>query len=204
MKLLPREEKFYSDFLEQVKIISEAAEVLERGVAAGNAEMKDAAAKIRELESRGDTLVHDVVVRLHKTFITPIDPEDIHKLVTELDNVLDGIEEAAHRLAFHGVEPIPPPVKRMAQYIKHQVKAIERGLRAIAEENPVLDHCIEINRLENEADQLFRETMADLYLNETNAIELIKLKEIYDTLEWTTDSCEEVAIVFEQVTVKNS
>jgi hypothetical protein len=204
MRLLPREEKFYTDFLNQVKIILEAAEVLERGVSAGNAEMKDAAAKIRELESLGDNLIHDMVVRLHKTFITPIDPEDIHKLAAELDNVLDGIEEAAHRLAFHGVEPIPPPVKGMAHYIKHQVRAIERGLLALSQDKPVLDHCIEINRLENEADQLFRQTMADLYLNETDAIHLIKIKEIYDTLEWTTDSCEEVAIVLEQVTVKNS
>jgi uncharacterized protein len=203
MRFLPREEKFFIDFMNQVKIISEAAEVLERGVSAGNSEMKDAAVKIRELESRGDNLVHDVVVRLHKTFITPIDPEDIHKLATELDNVIDGIEEAAHRLASHGVEPIPPPVKRMAQYIKYQVKAIERGVIALSEDKPVGEHCIEINRLENEADQLFRETMTDLYLNETNAIQLIKLKEIYDTLEWTTDSCEEVAIVLEQVTVKN-
>jgi hypothetical protein len=166
--------------------------------------MKDAAAKIRELESRGDTVVHDVVVRLHKTFITPIDPEDIHKLATELDNVLDGIEEAAHRLAFHGIDSIPAPVKRLSQFIKHQVKAIERGLVALSEDKPVGDHCIEINRLENEADQVFRQTMSDLYLNETDAIRLLKLKEIYDTLEWTTDSCEEVAIVLEQVSVKNN
>src|ERR1044072_7870212 len=98
MRLLPREEKFYHLFLKQVDIISEAARLLLEGVRAGNSRLAGAATEINVLEHRGDEVIHELFTRLNSTFITPLDPEDIHSLSTRLDDVLDGIQDAVHRM----------------------------------------------------------------------------------------------------------
>ncbi len=107
MRLLPREEKFYHLFLKQVEIISEARRLLLDGVRGGNARLASAAAEISVLEHHGDEVIHEIFTRLNQTFITPLDPEDIHNLSSALDDVLDGIEDTAHRMVSYRIEPIP-------------------------------------------------------------------------------------------------
>src|SRR5919107_2113700 len=108
MRFLPREEKFYELFVRQAALISEAATLLLRGAEAGNAELEVAAEKIKQLEGRADSVLHEIFQKLNQTFITPLDPEDIHSLSTHLDDVIDGIEELANRMVTYNIEPIPP------------------------------------------------------------------------------------------------
>ena len=204
MRLLPREEKFFVDFQNQVKVISEAAKVLEEGVKAGNSHMVEAAKRIRVLEEKGDEVIHDILKRLHQTFITPLDPEDIHSLATHLDDVLDGIEEVAHCLVAFRVEPIPAPVIELAAVLRTCAASLAKAIDALAHSKPMLEHCIELNRLEGKADEIYRVAVAELFSGAHEAMEVIKLKEIYDAMEWTADCCEDVADTLQNVMVKNS
>jgi len=204
MKLLPREEKFYSLFLKQVEIISEAARLLLDGVRAGNARMAGVATEIHVLESKGDEVIHEIFTRLNQTFITPIDPEDIHNLSSALDNVLDGMEDTAHRLVSYHIKVIPPAMVTLSELIAACAKTLRAAFEALEKGGSVMQHCIEINRLENEGDLIGRSAVVELFDKENDPITLMKLKEIYDFIEATMDSCEDVADVLQGVVVKNS
>jgi uncharacterized protein len=204
MRLLPREEKFYHLFLKQVEIISEASKLLLEGVRAGNERLVGMAAEINVLENRGDEVIHEIFTRLNHTFITPIDPEDIHNVSSALDNVMDGIEDTAHRLVSYRINPVPPTMIKLSEIVANCAKALKAAFEALEKGGPIMDHCIEINRLENEADGIGRSAVADLFDKETDPITLIKLKEVYEFFEATVDCCEDVADVLQNVVVKNS
>jgi uncharacterized protein len=204
MRILPREEKFYALFLNQVDIISEASRLLLQGVRAGNARLAEVAKDIKRLEHQGDDVIHDIFTRLNSTFITPLDPEDIHSLSTRLDDVLDGIEDAAHRMVAYHVNPIPPGMVSLCEMIYTCSRALKKAFEALDKKKEVMEHCIEINRIENEADHLVRGLVSELFEKEKDCITLIKIKEIYEFLEDTTDRCEDVADVLQNVVVKNS
>lgn len=201
MRFLPREEKFFHYFLSQVRLIAEASDLLVSGCKNG---MREAAGKITDLEKQGDEIIHDVFHKLNVTFITPIDPEDIHRLASHLDNVLDGIEEVSFKAVAYKVTPLPPAARQMCEMIQSCSKAFEKAFEALSQERPVIEHCIEINRLEGEADMLSRNAIAELFDTEKDPIRLMKLKEVYELLEITTDYCEDVADALENVFVKNS
>jgi predicted phosphate transport protein (TIGR00153 family) len=204
MRLLPREEKFYHLFLKQVEIISEASRLLLEGVRGGRAHMAGAATEINVLEHRGDEVIHELFTRLNQTFITPIDPEDIHNLSSALDNVLDGVEDTAHRLVSYRIDPVPAPMVKLSEIVASCARALRAAFEALENSGPIMEHCIEINRLENEADLIGRASVVDLFDNEKDPITLIKLKEVYEFFEGTIDSCEDVADVLQNVVVKNS
>ncbi len=204
MKLLPREEKFYHLFLKQVEIISEATRLLLEGLRGGNARLAGVAIEINVLEHRGDEVIHELFTRLNQTFITPIDPEDIHNLSSALDNVLDGIEDTSHRLVSYRIEPVPATMIKLAEIVASCGSSLKAAFLALEQNGPIMEHCIEINRLENEADLIGRSAVAELFDKETNPITLIKLKEVYEFFEATIDSCEDVADVLQNVVVKNS
>lgn len=203
MKLLPREEKFFGFFLGQAKVILEASELLLEGVSAGPAVLASAAARIKTLEQKGDELIHEIYTRLNATFITPLDPEDIHSLSSHLDDVLDGIEDSAHRLLAYRLPQIPPMVVELCKIVHSCAQALEKAFEALGADKKVIEHLIEINRLEEVADQLVRDAVSDLFLNEKDPIVLLKLKEIYEFLEQTTDNCEDVADALQNVAVKH-
>ena len=203
MRLLPRDEKFFALFQKQVGIISEAARLLADGVRIGDGRMASAATEISVLEHRGDELIHEVFTRLNQTFITPIDPEDIHAISSALDDVLDGIEDTAHRLVAYHINPIPANMVSLAEIVARCAKQLQQAFELEGKGSPQV-YCIEINRLENESDRLSRTLIAQLFDEERDPVQIIKWKEIIEVIETAVDKCEDVANVIESVTIKNS
>ncbi len=203
MRLLPRTEKFFHFFIEQADLIHRAAQAFRQAVEDGASMMHDAEVAIARLEQKGDEIIHEVFTRLNQTFITPIDPEDIHSLASHMDDVLDALEEAIHRIVAYKITTIPPPVIEVSRIIESCALVLQKAFAALSEDKPLLEHAIEINRLEDQADHLIRAAIADLFEQEKDPIALIKLKEIYEYLEAATDYCEDVADALQNVIVKN-
>jgi len=204
MKLLPRDEKFFQYFQQQVKLICQAADLLVEGAASGNAHLANAAHQIHVLEEQADNVLHEIYRRLNSTFITPLDPEDIQSLSSHLDDVIDGIEDSVHRMLDYRVDHMPGTVLELCRIVQSCCLILQKAFDALAKGRPFIEHSIEINRLEEAADQLGRAAVKDLFENEKDPIRLIKLKEIHEFLEQTTDYCEDVADALQNVQVKNS
>jgi uncharacterized protein len=204
MNLLPRDEKFFDLLQQHVRILRQASELFLTGVQTGPAGVARISKQMEALERNADEVLHNIFNRLQTTFITPFDPEDIQTLATGLDNVLDAIEDTTFRITCYRVSPLPESVLPLAQIIGSCCQALERALAALEDKKPVLDDCIEVNRLENEADAIERTAIGDLFGSEIDPITLIKHKEVIELLERTTDLCEDVADVIQNVAVKNS
>lgn len=204
LNLLPRETHFFELFRGQGRIISRAAKLLVEEVRSNNPNSSTMAWEIKQLEREGDAIVHELLVKLNQTFLTPIDPEDIHALSSSLDDVLDGIEDAAYRFDAYHIGVATDSIVRLCDIIEACSGRIEHALEALEKSQSVLEDCVEINRLENEADQLVRDALARLMNEQKDAIELMKTKEVYEFLENTIDRCEDVADVLQNVTVKLS
>lgn len=203
MRILPRTEKFFHFFIEQAGLIHQAAQTFRKAVEDGASTMREAEIAIARLEQKGDEIIHEVFTRLNQTFITPIDPEDIHSLASHMDDVLDALEEAAHRIVAYKIPRIPAPVIEVSRILENCAIVLQKAFAALADDKPLLEHAIEINRLEDQADHLIRAAIADLFDQEKDPIALIKLKEIYEYLESATDYCEDVADALQNVIVKN-
>lgn len=204
MNFLPRDEKFFQFFRQQVKFICQAADLLVEGAAAGNAHLANAAHQIHVLEEQADEVLHETYTRLNSTFITPLDPEDIQSLSSHLDDVIDGIEDSVHRMLDYHIDPMPSTVLELCCIVQSCGLILQKAFDALANGDPFIDHSIEINRLEEAADQLGRAAVRELFEQEKDPIRIIKLKEIYEFLEQTTDYCEDVADALQNVQVKNS
>jgi hypothetical protein len=204
MNLLPRDEKFFQFFQKQVKLICQAADLLVEGAAAGNAHLASAAHQIHALEEQADTVLHEIYTRLNSTFITPLDPEDIQSLSSHLDDVIDGIEDSVQRMLDYHIDPMPSTVLELCRIVQSCCLILQKAFDALAQHKPFIEHSIEINRLEEAADQLGRAAVRELFEKEKDPIRLIKLKEIHEFLEQTTDYCEDVADALQNVQVKNS
>jgi predicted phosphate transport protein (TIGR00153 family) len=154
-------------------------------------------------ERNGDEVTHRLFERLRQTFITPFDPEDIQSLASALDDVLDSVEDATFRIVAYRIDPIPAPAVELGEMIANSCQALARALRALQEKRSVMEDCIEVNRLEEQADAVERTMLADLFSSGIDAVSLIKLKDLYELLESTTDRCEDVADVIQNIAVKN-
>ena len=200
--LIPREVRFFDLFDQQSEHISKAAALLHEMVH----NFSDARAKmhlIKEVEYAGDHVTHEIVKRLNTTFITPIDREDIHDLATRLDDVLDFIEAVAERLVVYRIKEPTSASRAMTDVIVDIVNATDRTIKCLRTMDPGFhEHAVEVNRLENAADRMLREHLAELFDAQPDPIEVIKWKEIYETLETVTDRCEDVANVIEGIILK--
>ncbi len=203
MKILRKEQKFFALFEQQAQYAADAAKLLSAAVMGDPADLASYAAKIREVEHQGDEVTHEIMVRLDQTFLTPMDPEDIHRLASRLDDVLDMIDAAIGRLVLYRVMSLPPEMAALAHIVEACSLALVKAIAAMTRGDRVTEHVIEIDRLENEADRVNREGLAELFETETDAIQLIKLKEIYEILESASDTCEDAANVIESVVLKN-
>lgn len=204
MNLLPRDEKFFDLFHQHAQILCRSSELLLQGLKNGYSGMCSISKQMEALERNADDVVHLIFQRLQTTFITPFDPEDIQTLATTLDSVLDAIEDATFRIACYRVDPIPAAAIQLGKMIDDSCKALARALSALNEKKSVLEDCIEVNRLESEADAVERTALGELFSVPMDPVTLIKQKEIFEILEQTTDICEDVADVIQNVAVKNS
>jgi hypothetical protein len=203
--IIPQEKHFFDMLEEQADIVLEGAESLLDMVKNFNnvAEKRD---RIKDIEHKGDEMVHTIAEALTKTFVTPIDQEDISKLTSRLDDILDYIEAASHRLWSYEIKSIPPDMVKLTEVIltsSREVNHAVKDLRNFKKKNEILNHCIEINRLENTGDDITHVAVAELF-KKHDAVDIIKLKEIYEYLEEATDKCEDAADVIKDVFMKNS
>ncbi|GKX65963.1 DUF47 domain-containing protein [Inconstantimicrobium mannanitabidum] len=205
--LKPKEDKFFIMFLEAAKNVDEAALTLRKSL--DSLSTKEAeVSKIEELEHKGDKFVGKIVKELNEAFITPIDREDIYMLIKEMDDILDLINSTAHRFVMFNVNESTETAKLLGDMIVEctsNILGIMEELPSLgSKSNHLSERIISINRIENEADALFRQTVGELFRNETNPIEVIKWKEIYQILENTIDKCERIANMVEGVVIKNA
>ncbi len=202
MKIIPREEKFFDLFHDIAKNIDAAAIALQRMLQRFDNIQEDAQA-IRNLEHIGDEMTHNIVNELNKTFITPFDREDIHKLAMILDDILDLIDNVGTRLMLFKIQPPIKYADQLADVITQQTKELLKALSDMKKFDKVMQYCIEIRRLESEGDSIYHIAIADLFEHEKDPINLIKLKELLETLEQAIDRCQTVTTVLESIIVKN-
>ena len=203
-KIFKKDEKFFKIFGQMTVYILEAAEILGNMVRHPESDLISLAAKIKDLEHKGDELTHSVIDELNKTFITPIDREDIHDLCAALDDVLDLIDSTATRIVLFRITVPIRSVPEMCGVLLNQVKTIGAAVSNLQDNDHVVERCIEINSLENDADRLFQSAIATLFEEVKDPIDVIKRKEIIETLEAATDKAEDVANVLESIIVKNT
>lgn len=203
MSLLPKDQKFFEYFFQQSEILCQASHLLQTGLQGGYEGMCQVAKQMETLERAGDEVTHKLLGRLRQTFITPFDPEDIQSLASALDDVLDTMEDAVFRIVAYRIDPIPAAAMELGGMISNSCRALDKALRALQEKKPVMEACIEVNRLEEAADAVERAMLANLFSSGIDAITLIKLKELYELLESATDRCEDVADVIQNIAVKN-
>jgi predicted phosphate transport protein (TIGR00153 family) len=205
-RFLPREFNFFDLFDKQVEYAVEAAAVFKEIAALGAV---DAAflTRMGEIEHRGDDATHSIIEHLNKTFITPFDREDIHKLATELDDVVDVMNTIVGRLRIYKLKWSDQSLAEFATVIEQSVRQVASavgGLRKLKDVKTIMDSCVEVNRLENVGDAMRDRLLADLFEREKDPIAVIKWKEIYQDCETVLDVCEDVANVVESILVKQA
>jgi len=204
-RLLPRETSFFDFFDRHAALTIQGTKEFEELTKSASG-IGPRAKRIKEIEHETDVITHDCVTALHATFITPIDRDDIHRLISRMDDVMDFVEAASERICLYEVTEMTPEIRELARVL---VKCCEKiaealkGLRDLKNAKLVIEKCIEINSLENEADSILRIAVARLFKEEKDPITIIKWKEIYETLEEATDRCEDVANIIEGVTLEH-
>lgn len=204
--LLPREEDFFGLFERHAALTVEGAKEMRRLVQ-GDGNVRALAARIKELEHETDVITHTCVERLHKTFITPLDRDDIHRLITRMDDIMDYIEAAAASAMLYELTEMTDPARALADVLVRSTEAIAvavAGLKDFKKAHEILQACIEVNRLENEGDEILRSALADLFRGAKDTLMVLKWKEVYEALENATDRCEDVANVIEGVVLEHA
>ena len=204
MRLLPRQEEFFDLFVEVANRNKEAARRL-RELFDGPTERRIACVEaIKRLEHEADQVTHEVVNRLDRTFITPLDREDIHQLASDLDDVMDVIDGTARRAQIFHIGAAPPGVRQLVEVIERMVGVLAEGVARLKKGDDVMKFCVEAKKLEEEGDTIYHQVLGELFAKERDALEVIKWKEIYDNLERTLDESENVANDLESITIKHA
>ena len=202
--LIPKEEKFFQMFREMGDTIVASAEQLKQMLDSyDNPEVSRKA--IKDIEHQADSQTHDIIKKLNKSFVTPFDREDIYALAGALDDILDLIDASAQRFVMYNVDKPTEDARRLAEIIVKSCVTIDKALQHLGgKDADICACCVEINAHENEADKVCRSAISTLFDEEKDPIQLIKWKEIYETLEKATDKCEDAANILESVVVKNA
>ena len=201
-RLIPREEKFYTDFQALATELQRGASLLEQMLAPDHPVWAKAD-EIKEVEHKCDSLTHEIIQRLNRTFVTPLDREDIHTLARSLDDVMDAIDASATLVRLYRLERVREGARELAQIISACASEIHPALTALEQGKGLITHAVELNRLENEADRVHQQAVSNLFDTERDPIVVMKWKETLDFLEMATDRCEDVANVLEGVVVKH-
>ncbi len=205
-QLFPRDEKFFEMFERASKNLYEGGkafqDLLEKYI---NIEHKVKA--IKDIEHEGDIITHEIFDKLNRTFITPIDREDIHQITSEVDDVLDFILATADRFALYKVANPTPQAIKLAEILISAIEIMGKAINSLRDPKHTrrtLDYCVELNRLENEGDLVHKSAIAELFSDGKDAVEILKWRDIYNHLEGAIDKCEDVADTIEGIVVKNA
>jgi predicted phosphate transport protein (TIGR00153 family) len=199
LPFIPRQEQFFDLFQESAQNMVRAAHSLK--------DMEGKVAEITELEHKGDTITHEIMSRLHRTFVTPFDREDIVQLAHSMDDVTDFIHAASDAMLLYKIDRPAERAKELADIIVQATEEVERVMPQLRKRivlSSVLKRCVEINRLENVADRVYRSAIAELFEDSSDMAHIIKWREIYAHMESATDRCEDVADVLEGVAIKHA
>lgn len=208
-RLMPREGRFFSLFDSHAKLIVDGAIALADVLAHYDIE-KDRETGIKAIEDAehaADRITHETVQLLHTTFVTPFDRDDIHRLISRMDDVLDLIQDTGESLVLYDIRKITPEATQLAELLRRCAERVQSavGLMASMADAPaILKICQEIDKLESDADKVMRTAISALFRNETDAHQVIKLKAVYESLETATDKCQDVANVIESVVLENA
>lgn len=202
MRLIPRDEQFFRMFAEISRLLRESASKLCL-LFAEPARTAEHVAAIKDLEHQADNLTHDILVRIDRTFVTPIDREDIHLLASRLDDVIDLLDGTARRAQMFHITETREPAQRLAGVLERAAAAIEAGVAVIQKPRELVQHTRDLKRLEEEGDTIYHEAVGQLFAGTPDPIEVIKWKELYDKLEDAIDQCDDVANVLESIALKN-
>jgi len=202
-RFLPREDRFFDDFVALAEQIRKGASLLEEMLAPVRP-IWDKADEIKEVEHKCDYITHQVIQRLHKTFVTPLDREDIHTLARTLDDVMDAIDASAAVVRLYQIESVRPDARELARLVAISTEQVVTAMKALEKRTGVTEAAVEINRLENESDRVHQGAVKRLFEEERDPVVIIKWKEILDFLEDASDRCEDVANVLEGVVVKHA
>ena len=206
LSLIPRSGRFYELFDQSTRNLVVASEALTDLLEHfENVETKTA--HLKDLEHEGDEITHEIYLQVHQTFVTPFDREDIAALAQRMDDVMDYIEGASTAIRTYGITQPTSAARGLADLIRLQCIQLEKAISVIRHKGrlkSILEQLKEINRLENEADSLFLNSMAELFRGDMNAVDIIKWRDIYDQLEEATDSAEQVAYVLEAIVLKHA
>lgn len=203
MRLLPKNENFYELFTEIAQRLSGAAVLLHQ-LFQDPAHRSSYVAQIKRLEHEADYLTHDVIIRIDKTFVTPFDREDIHSLVSELDDVVDLLDGTARRVEMFNITTVVKPAVVLSEVIMRAGATLEQAVRGMKDAKLVKSNALELKRLEEEGDAIYHDAMGALFADSSDPMEVIKWKELYDKLEDSLDQIEDVANVLESIAIKNS
>ena len=202
-RLIPREERFFDDFVALAEQIHRGAGLLQE-MLAPEQPVWDKADEVKEVEHKCDFLTHQVIQRLHRTFVTPLDREDIHSLARSLDDVMDAIDASAAIIRLYHIQTVRPDARELGRIIVASTEQVVKAMKALERRKGVAEPAVEINRLENEADRAHQTAVRLLFEEERDPVVIMKWKEILDFLEDATDRCEDVANVLEGVVVKHA
>jgi uncharacterized protein len=203
LNLLPRDERYFERFNDMARRIHESARILDIFFR-GESPVATVADQIKRLEHECDEISHEILRRIDRTFITPIDREDIHQLAVRLDDVIDLIDGTVRRIGLFKITEPTPESRSLSKTIVEITGEMVEAVSALRGQKGVVEHCIRMKKLENQGDVAFQEAIASLFSNEMPAVELIKWKDIYENMEGCIDQCEAVAHVLESVVLKHS
>ena len=202
-RLIPREEAFFESFVKMATEIRLAATLFQEMVAPDEP-LWDRAARINDVEHRCDALTRDVLLRLHRTFVTPIDREDIHALALALDDVADAIDDCAKLMDLYRLDRVRPGVRELARVLLDQTRQVEKAMEALRDKGVMSASTAEIDRLEHDGDVIYQQSIVKLFELEKDPIQVIKWKELYAHLEAATDRCEDIGNVLDGIAVKHA
>jgi uncharacterized protein Yka (UPF0111/DUF47 family) len=204
MGFLPKDAHFFELMKEHGALLIRATALLRESFTASPPDWPSACANLSEVETEGDRITRDTIHRLSESFITPFDPEDIYRLVTRLDRVLDGLEGLSQRLRIYGVERIPEPMTQIAGLLELSAAECLEALGSLSRGDDLTPHGRRIREIESQVDKIYRDSLYALFRTETDAIRLWTLKELYERLETAADRFQEISFVLEEIQLKNS
>jgi uncharacterized protein Yka (UPF0111/DUF47 family) len=200
--LIPRDEKFFPMFNDVARILCQCADLVAQ-IFVQPSRLDELATEVKRLEHDADGITHDVIKRIDRSFVTPLDREDIHLLTSRLDDVIDLLDGTVRRAQMFHVTEAPPHAARLADVLKRAANLIETAVRNMKKPKNMLDHTRGMKALEEEGDQIYAEAVRELFLGTPDPLHVIKWKELYDKLEEAIDQCDNVSNVLESIALKN-